>query len=117
MELTNNRSPHHRSGRSTEVTKGDPTAKHTKAPLRAAVLLTTVVASVFLIFSSGVEADSAPRQTVLHVVQPGDTLWDLARRHTPAGGDVRATVGHIRHLNGLPGSTVEVGTALHIPSG
>jgi LysM repeat protein len=74
-----------------------------------------VVAAFFVVFSAGVDADSTPRETVLHVVQPGDTLWNLASRYTPAGGDVRVTVGQIRDVNGLSHSAVEVGSAIHIP--
>ena len=75
------------------------------------------VAAFFLFFSSGVEADSAPHSTVLHVVKPGDTLWNLAAQSTPAGGDVRATVDLIRELNELPTSVVVVGDAIQVPLG
>jgi nucleoid-associated protein YgaU len=87
----------------------------TNALLRAAVLLTMIVAAFFLVFSSGVEADSAPHSTVLHVVKPGDTLWNLAAQSTPAGDDVRATVDLIRNINDLPSSTVLVGEEIELP--
>ena len=117
MELTINHSTPMRSHRDARDARSEqrrrPTGTNVLA--RAAVLLTMVVAALFLVFSSGVDADGTPRETVLHVVQPGDTLWNLASRYTPAGDDVRATVDVIRDINGLSQSSVAVGSAIQIP--
>lgn len=37
------------------------------------------------------------------VVQPGETLWDLARASAPEGVDPRAQLAAIRELNGIGG--------------
>ncbi len=100
-----------------EDRNGRPVAGYTQVLIRTAVLLTIAIASLVLIFSSGVEADNAPHTVVSHVIQPGDTLWSLAGRYTPEGGDVRATISAIRQANGFDGSTLPAGAAIQIPTG
>ncbi len=46
-------------------------------------------------------------QTYSVVVQPGDTVWSLAKAYGPKGWDVRKTVDVIQTLNGL--STEDLG--------
>lgn len=49
------------------------------------------------------------------VVQPGETLWDIAKRVAPEQ-DPRATVSIIRELNGLGGkASVKPGQGLVVP--
>lgn len=83
---------------------------------RVMVLLTAVILLFAVMFTTGAEADTAAPQTALHVVQPGDTLWNLASRQTPAGGDVWATVGVIRDLNEIEGSMLYAGDRLVVPA-
>lgn len=59
-----------------------------------------VIASVVLTCASAQEI----------VVRPGDTLWDLARRHD-------TTVEELRQSNGLAGSALQPGMVLNLPSG
>lgn len=47
-----------------------------------------------------------------HVVQPGESLWAVARGMR-AGGDIRTTVARLAALNG--GSTVRAGQVLVLP--
>lgn len=84
--------------------------------VRAATLLIGVVAVSLLYFTSGADAGGPPPQTVLHVVQPGDTLWTLATRFTPSGGDVRDTVWAIRVTNTMSSSMLQVGEQIEIPT-
>lgn len=49
------------------------------------------------------------------VVQPGDTIWDIAQVRTPAGTDPRAYVDAIIALNGLDGGALEAGDELEMP--
>ncbi len=84
--------------------------------VRAATLLVGVVAVSLLYFTSGADAGGPPPQTVLHVVQPGDTLWTLATRFTPSGGDVRDTVWAIRVTNTMSSSMLQVGEQIEIPT-
>jgi LysM repeat protein len=83
--------------------------------IRVLVLLTAVLTLLVVVLSGGAEADARPQQTALHVVQSGDTLWSLASRHTPAGGDVWATVEVIKDLNDLEGSGLFAGDQLVVP--
>ena len=83
--------------------------------LRISVLVAAIVAMVFLFFPTGVQAGSAVPTTISHVVQPGDTLWELAQDITPAGGDVRATVDLIRDANGMTTSLLVIGDLIAIP--
>ena len=48
------------------------------------------------------------------VVQPGDTLWSIARRAVP-GGDPRATVARLTELNDLGSTPIVAGQRLTLP--
>ena len=48
-------------------------------------------------------------------VQPGQTLWTLAERTTPANGDVQATVDQIVGANHLATANLRVGQQLRVP--
>lgn len=74
--------------------------------------------------SSGAQSASSPMrarvgETVLvaersYVVEPGDTLWGIARRIS-RGGDPRPVVEEIILLNGLGDSPLAVGRRLRLP--
>ena len=83
--------------------------------LRITVLVAAIVAMVFLFFPTGVQAGSAVPTTISHVVQPSDTLWELAHDIMPAGGDIRATVDLIRDANGMTTSLLVIGDLIAIP--
>lgn len=57
--------------------------------------------------------DAAPEETVS--VTPGDSLWSIAERRTPAGGDTAALVRWLRERNGLRDSTLRAGESLVVP--
>lgn len=84
----------------------------------AAVLLVLMVVLASLVFSRvaamfGGAPASAPEHSVgTYVVQPGDTLWGIARSAQPEG-DVRSLVSRLVQLNGGPELTV--GQHLAIP--
>jgi len=48
------------------------------------------------------------------VVQPGQTLWDIAREVQP-GSDPRATVGRIIDMNALRSPQIDAGSRLILP--
>jgi LysM repeat protein len=48
------------------------------------------------------------------VVQPGQTLWEIARVAAP-GEDPRATIGRILDLNALSGVDIRAGQRLALP--
>lgn len=85
------------------------------ALLVAVVTTALVLASAALAGSAGggtptSAAGTAPAQ--VHVVQPGDTLWSVARGLDPTG-DVRLTVDRLVALNG--GAPLQVGQRLVVP--
>ncbi len=79
--------------------------------------LCVVVMSLVLLVATGPEgtavasSDSAPRTVVL---QPGDTLWDLAEAYAVPGSDPRAYVHALEELNDLEG-VPQAGQRLRLP--
>lgn len=63
---------------------------------------------------TSVLSDSEPRVTVDVVVDPGDTLWQIAGEHAPER-DPRAVVADIVTLNELPSAGVQAGQTLLVP--
>ncbi len=78
-----------------------------------ALLAAIVVAFVTL----GVASASAPALEVGgHVVlQPGETLWDIAVRSAPPGVDARRQLADIRRINGFSGGSLEAWTVVLLP--
>jgi nucleoid-associated protein YgaU len=85
---------------------------------RAAVglvwLVLAVLAAVPVLRLDGGQ-DELPRVTTTVVVEPGDTLWALARE-IDAAADPRAVIDNIVELNGLsPGADIHPGDVLVVP--
>lgn len=79
------------------------------------LLLALLAVTAFSLGRASSDASGAPaasRRSV--VVQPGETLWQIARRAVPAA-DPRETVARIADLNDLDGSTVHPGQRLVVP--
>ena len=84
---------------------------------RAGLALVAVVTIVLSIFAGGPDASApasaqgAPRRIV---VQPGQTLWEIAARYAPDGVDPRVYVDAIDELNRL-GGTLPAGARIRLP--
>jgi len=82
------------------------------------VVVLAMLTLLVVAFSLGRLAGSAQAgdgsETTTVVVQPGDTLWEIARAADPAA-DPRDTIEAIAELNGLAGSIVP-GQQLLIPA-
>lgn len=83
------------------------------------LLLGALAAGAVLVMSALVGTAFAPQparagDTVL--VQPGDSLWSIARAHTPAGTDTRDTLAAITALNGLSSQAITPGQSLVLPA-
>ncbi len=50
------------------------------------------------------------------MVAPGETLWDIASRLTPAGDDVRDTMYDIKRLNASSSSALDAGQRIRVPA-
>lgn len=58
---------------------------------------------------------AAPERFATVTVRAGDTLWSLAERRTPNGGDVEQTVDTIVAVNHLDGVAIVPGERIKIP--
>ena len=86
------------------------------------VVLCALVTLLMAAFSLGrVGSQAAPRgarstsQLSQTVVQPGESLWSVAKRVAP-GHDPRAVIDQIADLNNLQTSSLQAGQLLVIPS-
>jgi nucleoid-associated protein YgaU len=65
----------------------------------------------------GADGPRTAIRTTTVLVQPGQTLWEIAGEVAPAGTDVRVTVDRIAELNGLQrAGDLEVGQRLVVPA-
>jgi len=85
-----------------------------KRQLAALLLCACILLGVSVLISRGGAADVP--QYLEQVVQPGDTLWGIARSHLPAGMDIREYIYEIKKANGLTGSIIHPGQVLLLPT-
>ena len=85
------------------------------------LVLLALVAVLFAAFSLGransqaaPTAGEAPVSVEQITVQPGESLWAVARRIAPQN-DPREVIGQIRRLNGLQDSQLQAGQQLLLP--
>ena len=77
------------------------------AVVALALLVTLLVASVIALPALQAGTDAAVPATTTVVVQPGQTMWALARDAVP-GVDPRATIERIASLNSLSGADASI---------
>lgn len=71
-----------------------------------------VVGFAFALHSSAAGDQPAPT----YVVQPGDTLWSIAKAYSSLQDDIRLIVYRIQKLNGLASPIIQPGQCLLLPS-
>lgn len=82
-----------------------------------AVLVVLAVLTGFAFGSVPSRASGAAGPAPTHryvVVQPGETLWAIAREAAP-DVDPRVTIGRIQDLNALPGAGIFAGQRIALP--
>jgi len=82
----------------------------------ARVLATVLVVAMFLLVAPGLargDGPDRPAPRVTYVVQPGDTLWSIARQVAP-GQDPRPVVDRLIEANDVRGG-LQTGQELSIP--
>ncbi len=85
--------------------------------LVAVVLLVLLVtAALVAIGQIGADAELADRVAGHVVVEPGETLWDVAVASAPDGFDTRRQLEAIRELNHLHGSHVDAWSVVLLPA-
>jgi hypothetical protein len=89
-----------------------PSPRVRAARRRAGVLLAGVVLAGP--FGAPKLLAAVPDPVQLHVVDDGESLWELARIYSP-GGDPRAFVHEVRRLNHLASPQVFPGQSLILP--
>jgi LysM repeat protein len=65
--------------------------------------------------TTGAPAVAAVGEPIVHVVQPGDTLWSIAVSINPNGRDLRATVDRL--VDAAGGSILQPGQRIALPVG
>jgi hypothetical protein len=90
---------------------------------RVVILLVLVAVGVALMMAltglvGGAAAGTGPAHPATRtiVVQPGQTLWSIARDIAP-NADRRETIARIIQLNALPASGVSAGERIAVPAG
>ena len=84
--------------------------------MRARVFLLVLVVAVSLLVAPGLargDGPDRPAPRVTYVVEPGDTLWSIARQVAP-GRDPRPVVDGLIEANDLHGG-LQAGQELSIP--
>jgi hypothetical protein len=94
-----------------------------RRPRRAARLVAGAIAVVLVLGAAtglvrGATIASADPVVAGHVVlQPGETLWDIAVRSAPAGVDPRRQLDTLRRINGFgAGAALDAWTVVLIPA-
>ena len=64
---------------------------------------------------ASVEAAPIEPAYVAYSVEPGDTLWSIAKVHLPKDTDIREFIHDIKAMNHLNTSVLQVGQTLQIP--
>jgi Tfp pilus assembly protein FimV len=84
--------------------------------IRARLLAIVLVVAAFLLVAPGLalgDGPERPARRVTYVVEPGDTLWSIARRVAP-GHDPRPVVDALEEANDLHGG-LQAGQELSVP--
>lgn len=85
---------------------------------RIAAVLALVVVLVWLLgagLAGRSEAETTPSAPIQVVVQPGDTLWDMARQHAPADMATLEYVMLVEQHNDVRAGALLPGTLLELP--
>jgi nucleoid-associated protein YgaU len=87
--------------------------------LRALLLglgLVVLVGALLFLFQGEAQSSTGQPEITAVVVQPGDTLWEIADRFWPESVDLRAVVRELVELNGLDSKVLKPGQVLQVPS-
>jgi FAD/FMN-containing dehydrogenase len=104
----------HRARRADEV----PAATYRRRRLGVVAGLAALVLGLVLTFGGGA-ADAGLVDPVAGtaVVEPGETLWDVAEATAPEGIATREWLDRIRDLNGFSGDAIPAWTVVLLPHG
>jgi hypothetical protein len=93
-----------------------PTRTRPRA-VAVALVVATVVLALSGVVGAAISASSGDLDVAGHVVlQPGETLWDVAVRSAPAGVDPRRQLDALRRINGFGPGALDAWTVVLIPA-
>lgn len=95
------------------------THTESRTGLRAIVLgllLVLIIGAFLLLFEEEAVSASGGPQVTSVVVEPGDTLWEIADRVAPEGADLRVVIKELVALNELQSKVLKPGQVLQVPS-
>ncbi len=80
------------------------------------ILVAFVVLALYLAAAASGSVSTADLSATKTVrVVPGDTLWDVARRHPIQGLETASTVDVIARINDIPGHQLVEGQSIRVP--
>lgn len=83
---------------------------------RTIVVVVVLLAVIGLLMGQlRADADLADRVAGHAVLEPGDTLWDLAAATAPEGMDTREYLAELVALNGFDGTAIDAWTVVLLP--
>ena len=78
------------------------------------MIIITVMTATTLMGLNNVDGLTQPEYIEI-IVEPGDTLWNLARQHMPNNTDIRRAVHTLSTLNEIAAHELKAGQTLIIP--
>lgn len=84
-----------------------------KKRLLVLALTAFIIFGLSMAFNSGGASDV--QEYVEFSVRPGDTLWNIARIHSPANMDIREYIYQIQVINNVKNSIIYPGDILLLP--
>lgn len=104
----------------TSAPRRSPASSDRRFLRRRLTVLGSLVVALFLltVVVGGTWAEAELAETVAGhvVVQPGDTLWDIAVATAPDGVDPRDQVARLRALNHLDGAHLDAWAVVLLPA-
>ena len=99
-----------------QIRRGIATRRAARRRHRAGLAAVAIAVVGMTLLGGGKEAvaPAAPESRRVAVVQPGETLWDLAERNAPEGMDPRAYVDFLVRANDI-GPVLQAGTKIRLP--
>lgn len=83
--------------------------------MKYVILFSGAVLMLLVAGFSGLAESADHSEPIEIVVQPGDTLWQIANKYYDERFDTRLIIAHIKTHNDLAGSTIHPGETLQLP--
>ena len=81
--------------------------------MKKTVLLLCAVLLIAIVYNCTADCNTADMQKKIYIVQPNDTLWEIADEYCPKNMDKREYIFNLKKHNGLgdyiqPGEHIEI---------